>query len=466
MAESKFLRSLYDTSPLFVQNLMASVYGLQKNRHRYGHPKWKYWESFYRNAATWTEERLRDYQWTEVMATLHHAFDTCPFYRERFQQLNLTPQQIDSREALGRLPYTTKDDLRANSERIISEAFDRSTLNMDPTSGSTGQPLRLYNDPEANVRNYAIRWASCRPGLTRQMKWANFTGLEIVKPTRTQPPYWRSNYAARQRLYSVFHMNDETLDAYVRDLNRYRPDWMYGYPSAIWVLADYLRRSNKRLEFQPKAIITSSEQCLPHYREAIEAVMETTLWDEYGQAEFAGLAFQCECGKLHEKIEYSLMEFIPTGEEEDGFQVCELICTAIINRGWPLIRYQVGDTALIDPDAKCPLGKPGRIIERLHGRTSQFLETKDGRRISNISVIVKKCRNMRSCQAVQTTAGEMTLHIVRDEGFTASDAELAIKEFRKKIGGEEQMAIDVEYADEPLLTDAGKFLMIIARRDR
>ena len=32
------------------------------------------------------------------------------------------------------------------------------------------------------------------------------------------------------------------------------------------------------------------------------------------------------------------------------------------------------------------------IIERMYGRTSQFLETRDGRRISNISVMAKKCR--------------------------------------------------------------------------
>jgi len=442
---------------------MASVYGLHKNRHRYGHPKWKFWEEFYRQTDCWSEDQLRAYQWNEFSKTLRHAADTSPFYRHRFAEIGINPHDIKVPEDVQKLPLTTKLDLRNHSEDMISESFDQQTLNMDPTSGSTGQPLRLYNDREASVRNYAVRWASCRPGLTRQMKSANFTGLEIVLPRRSQPPFWRANYASRQRLYSVFHMNDETLPHYVDDLNQFQPAWIYGYPSALYILADFMSRASLKFSFPIKAVITSSEVCLPEYREKVEDVFETTLWDEYGQAEFAGLAFQCACGRLHEKIEYSFLEFVPTGEQEDRFEVCELICTSTINRSWPLIRYQVGDTALIDPNAECPLGRPGQVIERMHGRTSQFLATKDGRRISNISVMAKKCRNMKSCQAVQTKPGEMTLRIVRDQEFRSADAEHAVKEFRKKIGGQEQMKIDVEFADKPLLTEAGKFLMIISK---
>ena len=464
MPESKLIRSVYDASPPLLQNVMASVLGLQKNNYRYGHPKYQFWHDFYSEQTTWDESSLREYQWSEFIKTLEHACETVPFYRERYRQLKISPSSIRSRDDLPKLPYTTKDDLRTHSSRMISDLYDPDSLNMDPTSGSTGQPLRLYNDREATARNYAIRWAQCRPGITRRMRYANFTGTEIVRPEVSHPPFWRSNYASSQRLYSVFHMNDETLSHYVDNLNAYRPEWIYGYPSAIYTLADFMDRKGLRLKRKLKAVVTSSEQCLDEYREVIERVLETKLWDEYGQAEFAGLAFQCECGKLHENIPYSLMEFIPTGEEEDGFQCCELVCTSIINPAWPLIRYRVGDVALVDPDARCPLGKPGRIIERMQGRTANFLETKDGRKISNISVMAKKCHNMKACQAVQEKRGEMTLRIVRDDQFVDADADHAVREFRKKIGGEDKMEIRIEYADSPLLTQSGKFLMIVSKR--
>lgn len=463
MAETKFVRWLYNSSPAIVQDAIASVAGLQKHIYRYNHPKREYWENFYRDQLSLSETELREYQWNEFKKTLADAYENVPFYSERYQELGITPDDIQSPEDVSKLPYTTKEDIRANSKRMISDRVDKSKLNVDPTSGSTGKPLLLHNDREAIIRNYAVRWAQCRPGITRKMRYANFTGVELILPSQTKPPFWRSNIVANQRLYSVFHMNDESLPYYVKNLDEFAPEWIYGYPSAIYTVACFMERTNRRLSKPPVAVVTSSEQCLDEYREVIERVFETKLLDEYGQAELAGLAFQCECGKMHENISYSHIEFIPTGEEEDGCQVCELICTSTINPAWPLIRYQVGDTALIDPNAKCPLGKPGQVIEKMHGRTSHFLETKDGRRISNISVMAKKCRNLKSCQAIQEVAGEMVLRIVRDENFVDGDAEHAVEQFRKKIGGEDKMAIRVEFADEPLLTKAGKFLMIVSK---
>lgn len=463
MSESEIIRSLYDASPAVLQDLMASIYGYRKNAFRYKHPKSKFWEAFYRDQLTWSEDQLREYQWNEFKTTLQQAFENVPFYRDRFRQLGLTPDDIKHADDVNKLPYTTKDDLRDHGKRIISEAFDPAEIAAHPTSGSTGQPLYLYSAREAIVRNHAVRWSQCRPGLRRGMPSANFTGLEIVKPARAKPPFWRTNYASRQRLYSVFHMSDQTLPAYVDDLNRFQPDWLYGYPSAIYTLAEFMERTDRRLTKSLRAVVTSSEECLDQYREVIERVFETTLWDEYGQAELGGLAFQCACGRLHENISYSFIEFVPTGEQEDGFSVQELVCTSTINPAWPLIRYRVGDTALIDPNASCPVGKPGRIIQRMHGRTSQFLETRDGRRISNISVMAKKCRHMKSCQAIQERPGEMTLRIVKDPLFVEADAADAIVEFRKKIGDEDKMAIRIEYADKPLLTRSGKFMMIVSK---
>ena len=58
----------------------------------------------------------------------------------------------------------------------------------------------------------------------------------------------------------------------------------------------------------------------------------------------------------------------------------------------------------------------------------------------------------------------MTLRIVQDAGFSADDESHAVKEFRKKIGGEDRMSIRVEYAEAPLLTKSGKFLMIVSKK--
>jgi len=464
MGETKLNRLIYDHSPVFVQNLMTTLYGWQKNRYRYGSPSAEYWLNFYRDTATWSEEQLREYQLEQMRQTIAYSCEHVPFYRERFDACGIEPQDIKTVEDLKQLPYLGKDDIRAAGTRLISDEYDVRDIFAHPTSGSTGMPLILYNDREAAFKSFAFRWAQCRPGLTRKKdSYAHFTGLEIVKPGRKKPPFWRMNYASKQRVYSIFHMSDKNMPYYLEDLAKFRPVWFYGYPSAIYILADFILRSGYDYPYPPKAVVTSSEQCLPEFKEVIEKAFKTKHWDEYGQGEMAGLAFECECGKLHEKIEHALMEFIPTEERADGFQVYELICTSFINNSWPLIRYRVGDLAIVDPNARCPLGKPGRVIEQIYGRTAKFLIAGDGSRISNISVMAKKCRNIRAMQAVQDRIGQVKLRIVRQPEYDMeADESLAVREFRKKLGDESRVTIEVEYVDKIELTKAGKFLSIVS----
>jgi phenylacetate-CoA ligase len=465
MGETRLNRFIYNHSPVFVQNLMSSIYGWQKNRYRYGSPLAKQWLKFYRETAKWSEEQLREYQLKQMRHTIAYAYNHVPFYRERFDSCGVKPEDIETIEDMKQLPYLTKDDIRVDGTRLISDEYDIKDLFAHPTGGSTGMPLMLYNNREAHIKLFAFKWAQLRPGLSlKKDSYANFTGLEIVKPQQKKSPFWRMNYASNQRLYSIFHMSDQNMPYYLEDLAKFRPVWFYGYPSALYTLADFILRSGYDYPHPPQAVITSGEQCLPEFREAIEKAFKTRLWDEYGQGEMAGFAFDCECGKLHEKIEFAVMEFIETGEKADGLEVYELICTSLINDAWPLIRYRVGDLALIDPEAKCPLGRPGRVIEQIYGRTANFLIAGDGSRISNISVMAKKCRNIRALQAVQEEIGQVTLRIVpQPEYDTQADEPFTIMQFRKKLGDESRMKIKVEYVDKIELTKAGKFLSIVSK---
>lgn len=464
--ETKIRRWLYNHSPIFIQNIMASIYGYQKIRYRYHSPKYPKWYAFYKETYTWPEEKIREYQWQEVKKILNYAYEHVPYYKEKLKKANIRPEDIQSVEDMEKIPYLEKEEVRNYSELLISDEYKKEELFSHPTSGSTGTPMTLYNDREATIRNYAIRWAQCRPGLSRKDKNANFTGLEILDPDQKKPPFWRMNWAGKQRLYSIFHMNDKTLPYYIEDLIRFNPVWIYGYPSAIYTLAEFIIRKGIDYPNPPKAIIVSSEECQKHYREAIEKAFKTKLWDEYGQGEMAGLAFECQCGKLHERPEYALMEFVPTGEkdEETGFDVYELICTSFINKAWPLIRYRVGDLAVIDPNAKCPLGRNGKVIERIYGRTGHFLIASDGSKISNISVIAKKCRNIKKMQVIQEELGKIKVLIVPDHNYEKErDEPFTIEQFRKKLGDESRMKIEIKYVDNIPLTKAGKYLSIVSK---
>ena len=59
-----------------------------------------------------TDEELRDLQLAGLRWTVQHAWNNSSFYRKRLDESGVSPGSIRSLEDLGRIPFTTADDLR------------------------------------------------------------------------------------------------------------------------------------------------------------------------------------------------------------------------------------------------------------------------------------------------------------------------------------------------------------------
>ena len=77
---------------------------------------------------------------------LLHAYQNSPFYRQRFLQTGLTPDDIQNSSDLARLPALSKDELRANTDSLIAANYRRSDLIARSTGGSTGVPTKFDYD--------------------------------------------------------------------------------------------------------------------------------------------------------------------------------------------------------------------------------------------------------------------------------------------------------------------------------
>jgi phenylacetate-CoA ligase len=387
--ETKVARFIYDHSPPVLQDVYASVFGLKKRLARFT-SAYDFWFDFYRKALSWSRPELEAYQREQLQYTIRNAYETTPFYRRRFDEHGLTPDDIRDIDDLAELPYLEKDEIRLHSEEMISNRYPRKDFSWSPTGGTTGMALRIFTPRQVLPRHYAFHWSRVRIPVRRGDPYASFTGLQIVRPERARPPFWRRNVAAHQTAYSVFHLKPEFMDAYLDDLNGHRITWWEGYPGAMFILAEYLEESGRPFWNFPKHIFPTSEQLQPHYRETLERALKARVWDEYGQGEMAGRITEYPCGHLHYDMDYSVLEFLPVGKE-NGEEVYELICTGFFNDGWPMIRYRVGDLVTLDPDVRCDY-HAGPIVKTIYGRTGHVIVTPDGHRISNISVITKKCR--------------------------------------------------------------------------
>ena len=59
-------------------------------------------------------ESLRKIQSIRLRKIVEHVYHNTPFYRKKMQELGITPDDINSIDDIGKLPFTTKYDLRDN----------------------------------------------------------------------------------------------------------------------------------------------------------------------------------------------------------------------------------------------------------------------------------------------------------------------------------------------------------------
>src|SRR3990170_5468035 len=280
--ESRLTRFLYDYSPPLVQDLWASAFGYEKVITRFWRD-YDRWFAFYSAARNWSRAELLEYQREQLVKTLRNAYENTAFYRERFRKAGLTPDDIRGVGDLGKLPLLEKDEIRLHSREMISHKYRRTDYEAHPTGGTTGMALMIYTPKQVIPRHYAFLWSRARIPVRFGDPYASFTGLQIVRPERDRPPFWRRNCAARQTCYSVFHLRPEFMDTYLDDLNRRRFVWWEGYPGAMVVLAEYLEQSGRPFWNYPSHVISTSEQLLPTYRETLSRALKTRVWEEYGQ---------------------------------------------------------------------------------------------------------------------------------------------------------------------------------------
>jgi phenylacetate-CoA ligase len=460
---------VYRGLPGPLQDAAVTVEGLRRRRWRYGGVHADHVRLF-TEAADWSSDRLAAWQRERLVAHVRHAATRVPYYRQLFARLGLAPDAVRAVEDLPKLPVLERADVVRASRDLIADGWPSRDLWAHPSGGSTGMPLTIYTSTRQMQVDYAFHWARRRPGVSPSDRFATFTGNMVVPQEASAPPFWRTNYGdyaggARQRLYSVFHLAEANLRSYVDDLHAFAPRSIWGYPSAVHAVADWMVRHDACLPpdgaSPVAAFFSTSEVLLPEWRADIARAFGCRVWDNYGQGESAGSITEYPCGHLHVDGDYGVVELLPVGRTDDGLVRAEIVATSLHNTAWPLLRYRTGDLAVYDPEATCAFGRHGQVIARIEGRTSQFFELPDGRRITSLMGLSIHCRNTRSIQVVQDAPGAIVVHAVPGPGFTPADEALIVDVFRGRLG--DQVELAVRLADAPLLSGSGKFLAILNR---
>ena len=74
-----------------------------------------------------------------------------------------------------------------------------------------------------------------------------------------------------------YHLTESNLHIYIKELNRFKPKFIQGYPSALSLLAKLMIRNNLKLNFNVQGVFAGSENISNEQIALIESALKTKL---------------------------------------------------------------------------------------------------------------------------------------------------------------------------------------------
>lgn len=442
-------QKVYDIAPIFLQNVMTSIYGKKLINNRYGET-YKIHLEFLRHNFHKIDHY--SYQLDSVNKFLDYISKNSRYYNEKVKK-NLLP--LNSVSEMEAFPILTKEVLRAEINDVITAP--KSTMRPSFTGGTTGKSLNVFYDYNDEQKRMAfLDFFKERHGVFQGMRRASFTGKNLIPVKQKKKNFWRYNKPLNQLLFSSFHLTEENIPCYIAALNKFKPQSMDGFPSVMFTLAKYIVRNNIELDFKPIAIFPTAETITDYDREIIESAFNAKVRNQYASSEGAPFITECPKGNLHMDIMTGVFE-----KKNKDSKISEVLVTAFETKGTPLVRYDIGDV-LEFSERKCSCGYDTPLVDRIIGRSMDFLYSKERGKISNanISNTIKNLPNsIKNIQFVQVELDEIIINIVQDDKlFKISHEREIINELITRLGKE--MKYTIQYLGEIPVEASGKYRMV------
>ena len=442
-------KRIYDLLPAPLQNLAVSLVGWRIARRRYG-GNFSSILSQYVEREKWSSERVREFRQQRLVEFVKTAAGSVPFYKKRFAELGINPEDIRSEEDFTRLPVLTKREIQLNWDDLHPPGWRKQPLHRLLTSGTTGAGMIIHETLEAHRERWAVIWRyRLRHGL-RLGRWSGMvTGHRIAPPGRKRPPYWRVNHPGKTVLYSNHYLSERNLPDYIKDIARRGLTWLHGYPSALTLLAKAMLENALSLP-AIRWVTTGAEDFQPHQRESLKRAFGVDATDHYGLGEAVASITQCAAGNMHVDEDFAFTEFLPHPKLEGVFKI---IGANFSNPAFPLLRFDTNDLAVLKEDP-CECGLPGRVVAEILGRDEDFLISTDGNILKHGGSFFVGILSLREAQVVQKSRKLIEARVVPGKSFSPADEAMIVERIRIAMG--DSMEIRLTRVDAIERTEAGK----------
>lgn len=320
-----------------------------------------------------SREQMRALQGERLRKTVHKVYHNTPFYRERMQQMGITPDDIKSIDDIVKLPFTTKQDLRDNYPYGLFAVPMSEIIRLHASSGTTGIPTVVgYTRKDISVWQESIARCLTAFGADKHDIFSVAYGYGLFTGGLGL------HYGVENLGGTVIPMSSGNTAKQIQLMHDFAPTAIACTPSYALYLAEAIAASEYNLdEFKLRIGIFGAEPWSESMRREIEAKLGINAYNIYGLSEIMGPGVSYECSAKNgshivedhffaEIVDPVTFEQLPCGEEG------ELVFTTITKEGIPLLRYRTKDLCSLT-DEPCSCGRTNVRMSRIMGRSDDML---------------------------------------------------------------------------------------------
>ncbi|WP_054739280.1 phenylacetate--CoA ligase family protein [Cellulosilyticum ruminicola] len=429
----------------------------------------KYWNE---EIETIPREELEAYQLEQLKVQITEAYEHSPYYRKRFEEAGVTPDDLQSLEDLLKFPILTKHDVRERQDAVpiigdLCVRSEKDVVFISSSSGSTGAPTaspfsKRDFDEFQNIESRLFWQAGMRPN-DRYIHALNFSlfvgGPDVIGAQNLGALcIWGGTLPAERLLFII---------------QQYQPTVIWTTPSYAWYLGEAAKQKgiNPATDLAINRIIVAGEPggSIPATRQAIEELWDAEVFDFYGISDiFGACGAQCEeHDGIHIAEDQVLVEVVdqetglPVKEGERG----EMLLTTLRKEVRPMIRFRTGDIVTYTNE-KCACGRTLKRIKVVGRIDDMFIAGGVNVFPSDIEHVIRKFDTLTGEYRVNIVEDrhitKFTVEVERREGVDIEKAQLreqVIYEIKMKLGVKPKDVIILEDGELPRATHKAKRLV-------
>ncbi|HEC86742.1 MAG TPA: phenylacetate--CoA ligase family protein [Thermoplasmatales archaeon] len=393
---------------------------------------------FSRNIETMPRKKLRELQLKRLKETVHRVYENVPFYRKKFTEMNISPDDIKTLDDVKKLPFTTKDDLRENAPFGMLATSLENCIELHASSGTTGTPITVcYTPKDIEVWSEVMARCLTMAGLTKKDVFQN------PIPYGTFTGAFGFHYGAQKVGALVVPTGKGQSERQIKLMKYYGTTFVSGVASYILHLGQVARDMGvEPNDLKLHSGLFGAEMFTTELKGKIEEMWGIDVHDIYGLTEMCGPGVSTDCDEhdgLHLWEDHFLVEVVdpvtlePVEVEEEG----ELVITTLTKEGMPLLRYRTRDISKLYDIEVCNCGRTHVKHASIKGRSDDMVIVRG----TNIypgqieSVLMKNPMVGSNWRMILTREEDMDQLIVEVESAKELD-ELAKKDLEKLLQDE------------------------------